>query len=149
MVRNVADDVDDTTAHAAIAPFGLIVSTALIASSPWPDATADSGADEGQQVLIDDIGVDGVHAMGIAWIDLELAVGEQLVLEQGGVLVRDDLVIVPCRTRVGTVIAFRSAVWSVSEKALMPSWCAFAAPIIPCRHQFWTTPWEICAPLRL
>ncbi|MNT66876.1 hypothetical protein D3C72_2049740 [compost metagenome] len=27
----------------------------------------------------------------------------------------------PCMTRVGTVMAFRSSVWSVSENALMPS----------------------------
>ncbi|MNF11100.1 hypothetical protein D3C80_2122310 [compost metagenome] len=27
----------------------------------------------------------------------------------------------PCRTSVGTVIAFKSSVWSVSENALMPS----------------------------
>ncbi|MNJ05529.1 hypothetical protein D3C73_1668970 [compost metagenome] len=27
----------------------------------------------------------------------------------------------PCRISVGTLMAFRSSVWSVSEKALMPS----------------------------
>src|SRR5262249_32555547 len=41
----------------------------------------------------------------------------------------------PCRISVGTSIAFRSSVKSVSENALMQSYCAFAPPIIPWRHQ--------------
>jgi hypothetical protein len=42
----------------------------------------------------------------------------------------------PCITSVGTSMVFRSSVKSVAEKALMPSWCAFAPPIMPWRHQF-------------
>src|SRR5712664_1510762 len=41
----------------------------------------------------------------------------------------------PCRMSTGTSIAFSSSVKSVSEKALMQSYCAFAPPIIPWRHQ--------------
>ena len=44
---------------------------------------------------------------------------------------------------------FRSSVKSVSEKALMPSYCALAPPIMACRHQFSITPWEAFAPGRL
>ena len=46
-------------------------------------------------------------------------------------------------------MAFRSSVKSVSEKALMQSYCGLVPPIMPCRHQFWITPSETCAPGRL
>ncbi|MNI61014.1 hypothetical protein D3C73_1162600 [compost metagenome] len=55
----------------------------------------------------------------------------------------------PCSTRVGTWIIFRSSVKSVSEKALMQSYCALAPPFIPWRHQLSMTGCETLAPGRL
>jgi putative transposase len=46
-------------------------------------------------------------------------------------------------------IFFRSSVKSVSEKALMQSYCALTPPIMPWRHQLSLTPSETLAPSRL
>src|SRR5262249_45057128 len=55
----------------------------------------------------------------------------------------------PCSSNTGTSIILRSSVRSVSENALMQSYCAFWPPIIPWRHQLRIRPSEIFAPGRL
>src|SRR5262245_32026983 len=93
-----------------------------------------SAFDEGEQIRIDDIGMRGCHVVRILFVDLERAVLQKLARKQsrGPRSVRS--VSSPCITSVSTSVTFRSSVKSVSEKALMPSYCAFAPSIIPWRQ---------------
>jgi hypothetical protein len=78
-------------------------------------------ADEGQEVLVDRVGLGGEHAMREAGVELQRGILQELGLEQGSPFVGNDLIVVPYITSVGTSILFRSSVRSVSENALMPS----------------------------
>ena len=53
-----------------------------------------SASDESQEVCIDHISMHGHQAVGIAGVDLERAMLEQLGLQQGSILVGHNLVIV-------------------------------------------------------
>ena len=89
--------------------------------------------------------VSGEHALADAGIGAEGFVSQQLHRQPSAGVDLDDLSVFAVQPRVGTQIAFRSSAWSASEKALMPSYCAFALPIMTWRHQFWIAPCETCA----
>jgi hypothetical protein len=52
------------------------------------------GLEKGQNVGIDNIGMNRKHAVRVSWIDLESRVLDQLRLKQDGVLVRYDLIVI-------------------------------------------------------
>src|SRR5271167_4890485 len=54
-----------------------------------------SRLDEGQEVLVDRVGVGGEHAMREARVELQSGILEELGLEEGSAFVRNDLVVLP------------------------------------------------------
>jgi hypothetical protein len=86
-----------------------------------PGKEGRSGADKRQQIGVDGIGVGGVHPVREARINFQLAVRQQLVLQDGRIFIGTTWSSSPCITSTGKVIDLRSSVWSVSENALMPS----------------------------
>jgi hypothetical protein len=81
-----------------------------------------SSFDEGQQIWVDGFGVGREHAMRKTGIELQGRVLEELDLQLGGALVRNDLIVAPCMHKVGASMLLRSSVKSVSENALMLSY---------------------------
>ena len=104
-----------------------------------------SSVDEREQVGVDHVAVRRVHAVRIAWIDLQRAVRAQPILKDRRVVVGHDLIVITalaCLTSVGTVIAFKSSVWSVSEKAFDPFVMGFRLPSFPDATSYRLSPCE-------